>query len=181
MAQPALYTLRDYIHWAYANLAMAHSALDKNQEKYSSVNFMIRSRLFKGLQSDSMKIRSFFYDEKYKIENAAYCQYCGSNMQLTIDHIIPKSKGGKDIGDNFLTVCKSCNSSKGNKDLMQWMNESNKFLPILVLRRYIKLIFQYSLDTDILDLNLNEISLLNLPFNFNDIPIVYPLPNELTL
>ena len=34
---------------------------------------------------------------------------------MTKDHIIPKSKGGKDILDNFQTMCFECNTKKGNK------------------------------------------------------------------
>ena len=43
------------------------------------------------------------------------CQYCGSNRQLTIDHILPKSRGGKDKFENCVASCLTCNNSKGNK------------------------------------------------------------------
>lgn len=43
------------------------------------------------------------------------CQYCGSKKQLTIDHIIPKSKGGKTNWTNLITACNRCNVSKGDK------------------------------------------------------------------
>lgn len=45
------------------------------------------------------------------------CVYCGSKKQLTIDHIIPKSKGGGNTWDNLVTCCISCNSKKGDKML----------------------------------------------------------------
>ena len=41
--------VKELIFCSYSNLAMAHSAVEKGQEKYSKLNFMIRSRLFKGL------------------------------------------------------------------------------------------------------------------------------------
>lgn len=45
------------------------------------------------------------------------CVYCGSKKQLTIDHLIPKSKGGGNTWDNLVTCCISCNSKKGDKML----------------------------------------------------------------
>jgi 5-methylcytosine-specific restriction endonuclease McrA len=43
------------------------------------------------------------------------CQYCGSRKHLTIDHIIPKSKGGKTNWSNLITACNRCNVNKGDK------------------------------------------------------------------
>jgi 5-methylcytosine-specific restriction endonuclease McrA len=44
------------------------------------------------------------------------CQYCGKrNTHLTIDHILPKSRGGKDDWENLITSCDACNNSKGNR------------------------------------------------------------------
>lgn len=43
------------------------------------------------------------------------CQYCGSKRHLTIDHIIPKSKGGKTNWTNLITACNRCNVNKGDK------------------------------------------------------------------
>ncbi len=44
------------------------------------------------------------------------CQYCSEkNSPLTIDHILPKGRGGQDTWENLVTACKSCNQKKGNK------------------------------------------------------------------
>jgi 5-methylcytosine-specific restriction endonuclease McrA len=43
------------------------------------------------------------------------CQYCGSKKQLTIDHVIPRSKGGTHTWDNVVTACARCNTAKGNR------------------------------------------------------------------
>ncbi len=43
------------------------------------------------------------------------CQYCGSSKDLTLDHVIPKSKGGKSTWNNLVAACKRCNSLKGDK------------------------------------------------------------------
>jgi 5-methylcytosine-specific restriction endonuclease McrA len=43
------------------------------------------------------------------------CQYCGSKKALTIDHVIPKSKGGKTNWQNLITACHRCNTLKGDR------------------------------------------------------------------
>lgn len=42
------------------------------------------------------------------------CQYCGKHKDLTLDHLIPRSKGGKSNWDNLVTACKRCNALKGH-------------------------------------------------------------------
>ncbi|OIN58926.1 HNH endonuclease [Arsenicibacter rosenii] len=42
------------------------------------------------------------------------CQYCGTTEDLTLDHVMPKSRGGKTNWDNLTTACKRCNSKKGD-------------------------------------------------------------------
>ena len=43
------------------------------------------------------------------------CLVCGTTTNLTVDHIIPFSKGGRTEESNLQTYCKSCNSSKRDK------------------------------------------------------------------
>jgi 5-methylcytosine-specific restriction endonuclease McrA len=43
------------------------------------------------------------------------CQYCGSAKSLTLDHVIPKSRGGKSSWQNLVAACNKCNSVKGDK------------------------------------------------------------------
>lgn len=74
------------------------------------------------------------------------CQYCGSTKKssLTIDHIIPTSRGGKNTWTNMTTACFKCNTTKDNKMLSETnMKLRNKpyvpaLMPILMLREYIK-------------------------------------------
>ncbi len=42
------------------------------------------------------------------------CQYCLATEELTLDHVVPKSRGGKSSWDNLVTACKRCNSKKGD-------------------------------------------------------------------
>ncbi|WP_320666888.1 HNH endonuclease [Prochlorococcus sp. MIT 1307] len=44
------------------------------------------------------------------------CQYCGSfNEKLSIDHVLPRSRGGRDEWSNVTTACLTCNVMKGNR------------------------------------------------------------------
>ena len=43
------------------------------------------------------------------------CQYCGSHSHLTIDHVIPRSRGGSSSWDNIVTSCAPCNARKGDR------------------------------------------------------------------
>ena len=43
------------------------------------------------------------------------CQFCGASSNLTIDHIIPKSRGGEDTWENLTTACIKCNNKKGDR------------------------------------------------------------------
>ncbi|KAA6231849.1 HNH endonuclease [Chlorobium phaeovibrioides] len=48
--------------------------------------------------------------------DAFQCQYCGkTDAPLTIDHIIPRSRGGEDSWENLITACRRCNSKKGSR------------------------------------------------------------------
>ncbi len=42
------------------------------------------------------------------------CQYCGSGSRLTVDHVIPRSKGGTSSWENIVASCAPCNRRKGD-------------------------------------------------------------------
>ncbi len=44
------------------------------------------------------------------------CAYCGrSDIMLTVDHIVPKARGGNDSWENLITACTKCNNIKGDR------------------------------------------------------------------
>lgn len=53
------------------------------------------------------------------------CKECGSTEDLSIDHIIPRSKGGTHDEDNLQTLCRRCNSAKNNRQAKADLNESS--------------------------------------------------------
>lgn len=47
------------------------------------------------------------------------CQYCGTNGELTFDHVVPRSKGGVTSWENVVAACAMCNFRKGSRSLKQ--------------------------------------------------------------
>jgi len=48
------------------------------------------------------------------------CQYCGAiGGDLTVDHVLPRSRGGLHTWDNVVTACRACNHRKGGKTLQE--------------------------------------------------------------
>ncbi len=181
MAKKELNTVKEILFWSYANLAMAHTAVDRKQEKYATFNYMVRAKLFKGLMEGSMNIRTLFDDEKVKLLLGGKCNYCGSSENLAIDHIFSQKMGGNDAGDNLIYACRSCNSSKGKKDMMEWMSYKKAFPPLMVLRRYLKLVAAYCTENSLLECSVEDIKKQKHPFNIEYIPVNYPKPHELVL
>ena len=48
------------------------------------------------------------------------CSACGSNENITLDHIVPLSRGGRHSVGNLQPLCKSCNSSKKDRLMIEW-------------------------------------------------------------
>lgn len=175
-------TVREQIVFCYANLARAHSALERGEEKYTVVDHMIQARLRRGLLDGSMKMRSLYDDERFKMTMPQACYYCGATEKLSMDHLIPKISGGPDASDNLVWACRSCNSSKGGRDMMEWMAANDRFPPLLLLRRYIKIAARHCEDHGFLDIPLEDLDgETATPFDVRLLPLNFPPLEELTL
>jgi len=158
---------------------MAHSAVSAKLEKYGRVQFMIRSRLYKGLMSKSMSIGPLADDDRLKMVLPQACCYCGSRESLSVDHLISTKKRGKNCGDNLVWACRSCNSSKSARDVLEWLAVRGKFPPLLLLRRYLKLAIEYCQERELMDVQISEAP--DLPFSLSLVPLNFPPPLELEL
>ena len=49
------------------------------------------------------------------LRDAFTCQYCTKDTELTFDHVIPRSRGGRTTWSNVVTACSDCNLLKGNR------------------------------------------------------------------
>ncbi len=51
------------------------------------------------------------------LRDGFHCQYCGDINDLTFDHLIPRSRGGRTTWENIVTACGPCNLRKGGRSL----------------------------------------------------------------
>jgi 5-methylcytosine-specific restriction endonuclease McrA len=67
------------------------------------------------------------------------CAYCGTTSgRLTLDHVVPRSRGGESVWENVVTACAPCNHKKGNRLLeeasMQLAHLPKAPAPVLFIR-----------------------------------------------
>lgn len=179
MALPTVTTIREHIAWSYANLARADAALKEGASRYSQIHHIIRSKLYRGLVSGQMSMRSLYDDERLKMITPQACCYCGGVERLAVDHLIPRIKGGADDSDNLILACRSCNSSKGGRDMLAWMNDRGEFPSVLLLRRYVKIVARHCDVAACLDVELAKAAELHLPFDVELLPTEFPPLSEL--
>lgn len=55
------------------------------------------------------------------------CCYCGKKLPLAQEHFIPVTKGGEYTINNIIPCCKSCNSSKGNREFSVWYHKNQHY------------------------------------------------------
>lgn len=114
--------------------------------KYKKGTFVGKKRNLNGF---TFKYRIFIYE---KCLNK--CFYCAKSLEEmlsdeshTIDHLIPKSKGGKNEEENLVLSCRSCNSKKGTKTLeqlkkMEKIKKSKSYLKFLQRKEYYNKLFK---------------------------------------
>jgi hypothetical protein len=116
---------------------------------------------YKKLESGEMTWSSSVRDYEKGLEKGKVCVYCGSTAGLTTDHIVPISRAGVDpriaalldSSDNCVCACKSCNSSKSDRDAFEWYGpERVEEIPKLVLSKFLKLAYRLHETQGTLDL-----------------------------
>jgi CRISPR/Cas system Type II protein with McrA/HNH and RuvC-like nuclease domain len=90
--------------------------LHKGEDIVTTVGNFVRPLIIRLLNYVKFRPKGIGVTRKriFKRDNNTCC-YCGSQRNLTIDHIIPKSRGGNNSWDNLVTSCFRCNSKKDNK------------------------------------------------------------------
>lgn len=174
-----LETFGDFIYFAYANMQMLIYAIDSRLSSFDKKCFMIRSKAFKAYREGTWKIHDLHINNVWKIHGgASYCWYCGKELekkQSTIEHIFPRSKGGSDDMDNIVLICKSCNCSKGNLDLLEWYFERvGKWPAPYIFAYYLKHVYAYAMEHNLLNCTSEQIDSMELPFKYQYIPLKYP-------
>ena len=177
------HTFADLLYASYSGLQTLGFAFAKGKRRYDRECYAFRESVIKRLKAGEMKIGDLYQNIIRQMTSPHdACWYCGRSVSdcgpLTADHIFPRMKGGENVSDNLIMVCRSCNSSKGAKDLLAWYRERGEFPPMRVLAHYLKLVNQYALDSGLLGLSLEELSGMDLPFDFRYLPLPYPQPED---
>jgi hypothetical protein len=147
-------TVRQLIYWEYAQLIARAAGFEGNY------GFIV-SR-YKKLESGEMKWSSSVRDHLKELEKGRVCAYCGATEALSVDHIVPVSRAGIDpritrlleSSDNTVCACRSCNSSKGDKDVFEWYGNQERIeeIPKLALSKFLKLAYDIHETQGTLDL-----------------------------
>lgn len=151
MPPPAVKTVRDLIYWQYAAI-MTEAATGKKNDWALRMSFL--NKLKSGEIVWSTSVREWLLE----MENPNVCIYCGAMENLTTEHILPRSRGGEDVTDNVVRVCKTCNSSKGAKGLYEWkgLKEKNNHHRIAE-GKYLKYLYSLHDRNGTLDLTLKDL------------------------
>lgn len=131
MPPAAVKTLRDLIFWQYAKL------IAKSAEQAGKFGFIMDR--FKKLQSGDIEWSGAIREYIKEQEVVGRCIYCGSTKDLSVDHLIPRARGGPESGDNAVTACKACNSSRADKGIYEWFELAGRNeVPRIVEGKYLK-------------------------------------------
>jgi hypothetical protein len=148
----AVKTIQDLIFWQYAKIISESAGYGKSQYGFIMNRF---KKLVSGEINWSTSIREYIKER----EQQDICIYCGKKGNLTLEHILPRSRGGPDTADNAVFVCKTCNCSKGDKRLYEWFGLNSKDeIPRIAEGKYLKLV--YSIHESNGTLNISDISAL---------------------
>lgn len=88
---------------------------------------------------------------------------------MTTEHILPRSRGGENVPDNVVRVCKSCNSSKGAKGLYEWKGLEHKNEHSRIAEgKYLKYLYSLFEARGLLDAKLDDLCPCGLEGKCND-------------
>lgn len=89
-------------------LLAAEKAQRKRRSRTANARRRRKLKAARGLISKS-KRRNVYERDGYR------CVRCGATDDLSLDHIVPVSRGGKNDYENLQTMCRPCNVRKGNR------------------------------------------------------------------
>jgi hypothetical protein len=89
---------------------------DEKDEAFFFATYSIKPKVIRLLQYIYLPHRRLNLSKQniFKRDKHA-CVYCESRENLTLDHVLPRSRGGKNTWENLVTCCSKCNSKKDNK------------------------------------------------------------------
>jgi len=146
-------TIQDEILYEYAKL-ISRSAYGNLERAF------ITDRYLK-LKNESIRISDTIREWEREQTLPKECVYCGAKEDLSTDHLIPKNRGGDDTADNLVLACKTCNSSKGDKGVFEWLGLKKKDnLHRLVAGKYLKHLLKIHQEKGTLFLSKDDLNVL---------------------
>ncbi len=116
---------------------------------------------FRALREGKITMSGLIQEWEKTQEVSKECVFCGEKENLERDHLIPLSRGGTQDPENIAWSCSTCNASRGRKGVFQWLGLKKKdTLPLLVVARYLKQLYDLHGEKFTLDVNRDLISQL---------------------
>ncbi len=147
-------TVREEIFYEYAKL-ISRSAFG------GVINYRFVSDRFKALSGGRATMSGTNREWQREQELPEECVFCGTWDNLQIDHLVARSRGGADSADNTVWSCSTCNASRGDQGVFQWLGLKRKDkLHRLVAGKYLKQLFELHEERGTLDVHKNDIGRL---------------------
>lgn len=144
-------SIREEILYEYAKL-MSRTVFK------GKLNYGFITDRFKALRYGEITISGTNREWQREKEIFQECVFCGSTSELQMDHLIPRNRGGSDAADNMVWACCSCNGSRGEKGIFEWLGLKEKDkLHRLVAGKYLKELYDLHERAETLDISTNEI------------------------
>ena len=107
------------------------------------INYRFVSDRFKALRSGEATMSGTIREWQREQELPKECVFCGASDNLQVDHLIPRNRGGSDAADNIVWACNTCNASRGDQGIFQWLGLKEKDkLHRLVAGKYLKQLYE---------------------------------------
>lgn len=112
-------------HHLGGNLSYLRSVFDRTVNNYIAREYAISTDYSRDLsRTERLRKELKPRHKKLVLERDQYrCVYCDAHKDLCVDHKTPIAKGGDNSTGNLQTLCRSCNSSKGDKSMSEWLGE----------------------------------------------------------
>jgi hypothetical protein len=131
MPPPYVKTIREEILYEYAKLI--------SRSAYGTLQRGFITERFKKLRDGEITISGTIREWEKEQALPKQCVYCASTTNLTTDHLIPRSRGGDESADNVVLACQTCNTTRGDKGIFEWLGLKKKdTLHRLVAGKYLK-------------------------------------------
>ncbi len=154
MPPPYVTTIREEILYEYAKL-ISRTVFG------GQINHRFVSDRFKALRDGQATMSGTNREWQREQELPQECVFCGLRQNLQVDHLIPRSRGGLDSADNTVWSCSTCNASRGDQGVFQWLGLKRKDgLHRLVAGKYLKQLFELHSEQGTLELHKNDIARL---------------------